>query len=65
MTIFPHQIGDVMQLYNRVAKLKPSTLLEREDQAPGDVITISDEAKKQRVLAQAKTEVLARIRNAK
>ncbi len=65
MTIFPHQIGDAVHLYSRVSKLKPSVLLERDNEPSRDRISISDEAKKQQVLSQAKTDVLDRIRNAK
>jgi hypothetical protein len=67
MTIFPNQISEVMHLYNRVAKMKPSTLLERESEGPGprDMVSISVEAKKQQILSQAKSEVLERIRDAK
>lgn len=67
MTIFPNQIGEVMHLYNRVAKMKPSTLLERESEgvASRDMVSISEEAKKQQILSQAKSEVLERIRDAK
>ena len=65
MSIFPDQISDIMHLYNRVAKLKPSTLLDREGDAPKDFVNISEEAKKQQILSQAKSEVLERIRDAK
>ncbi|MBI5849287.1 MAG: hypothetical protein HZB31_15290 [Nitrospirae bacterium] len=67
MTIFPNQISEVMHLYNRVAKMKPSTLLERESDGAGskDMVSISEEAKKQQILSQAKSEVLERIRDAK
>ncbi len=67
MTIFPNQISEVMHLYNRVAKMKPSTLLERESDSSGpkDMVSISEAAKKQQILSQAKSEVLERIRDAK
>ncbi|MBI5634134.1 MAG: hypothetical protein HZA15_11740 [Nitrospirae bacterium] len=67
MTIFPNQIGEVLHLYNRVAKMKPSTLLEKESDGigPRDMVSISEEAKKQQILSQAKSEVLERIRDAK
>ena len=54
-----------MHLYNRVAKLKPSTLLDREGDAPKDFVNISEEAKKKQILIQAKSEVLERIKDAK
>ncbi len=63
MTILPFQVGEVMHLYNRVAKLKPSTLLERDRGEARDIVNISAEAKKQQVLLQAKDEVLERIRD--
>lgn len=65
MTAFPFQINEVMHLYNRVSKLKPSTILEREQKEPQDVVSISAEGKKKQVLEQARTEVLERIRGAK
>jgi len=67
MTIFPNQISEVMHLYNRVAKMKPSSLLERESEGSGprDMVSISESAKKQQILSQAKSEVLERIRDAK
>jgi len=67
MTIFPSQIGEVLHLYNRVSKMKPSTLLERESDSTGprDMVSISEDAKKQQILSQAKSEVLERIRDAK
>lgn len=66
MTIFPNQISEVIHLYSRVAKMKPSTLLERErdSSAPTDMVSISAEAKKQQIVSQAKSEVLERIRGA-
>ena len=67
MTIFPNQIGEVMHLYNRVSKMKPSTLLATESDSRGskDMVSISEEAKKQQIFSQAKSEVLERIRDAK
>jgi hypothetical protein len=65
MTIFPNQISDVMYLYNRVQKLKPSTLLEQDSDSPRDTVSISEEARKKQVLSQAKSEVLERIRDAR
>lgn len=62
MTIFPFQINEVMHLYNRVSKLKPIALLEREQGEPQDVVNISAEAKKRQILEQARSEVLERIR---
>lgn len=66
MTIFPNQISEVMHLYNRVAKMKPSTLLERDSgSGPRDMVSISEEAKKRQILSQTKSEVLEKIRDAK
>jgi hypothetical protein len=65
MTILPQQITDVMRLYTRVAKMRPSALLNREPATAKDIVNISDEAKKQQILSQAKNEVLATIRGAK
>lgn len=63
MTIFPFQINEVMHLYNRVSKLKPSAILEREAAEPRDVVNISTEAKKRQVMDQARADVLERIRS--
>jgi len=58
MTVFPFQINEVMHLYNRLSKLKPSTILERDQVEPRDVVQISAEAKKRQVLDQARSEVI-------
>jgi hypothetical protein len=62
MTVFPFQINEVIHLYNRVSKLKPSMILEKEPEEPADFVQISSEAKKKQVLDLAKNEVLKRIR---
>ena len=62
MTVFPFQVNEAMHLYNRLSKLKPSTILDKEQVEPRDVVHISAEAKKRQVLDQARTEVLAQIR---
>lgn len=62
MTVFPFQLSEVMHLYNRVSKLKPSAILEKEATEPKDVVNISAEGKKRQILDQARTEVLDRIR---
>ena len=62
MTVFPFQLNDVTRLHNRLAKLKPSSLLDKEQAEPGDVVRISAEAKKRQILDQARTEVLRQIR---
>jgi len=63
MTIAPFQIHEVIQLYNRISKLKPSMILDKEEQVePQDVVKISAEAKKKQILEQTRSEVLERIR---
>ena len=62
MTVMPFQINEVMHLYNRLSKLKPSAILERDQAEPQDVVNISAEAKKRQVMDQARTEVLEQIR---
>ncbi len=65
MTIFPFQFNEVMQVYNRISKLKPSVLLEKGNEEPRDIVNISDDAKKRQMLEQARSEVLERIRDVK
>ncbi len=65
MTVLPFQINEVMHLYNRLSKLKPSAILDRDRAEPQDVVNISAEAKKRQILDQARTEVLEQIRKAK
>jgi uncharacterized protein YabN with tetrapyrrole methylase and pyrophosphatase domain len=62
MTVFPFQINEVMHLYNRLSKLKPSTILEKDQGEPQDVVQISAEAKKRQVIDQARSEVMEHIR---
>jgi hypothetical protein len=63
MSVFPFQMNEVVRLYNRVSKLNPSTILEKERGEPQDVVNISTEAKKKQILEKARSEVLERIRN--
>jgi len=63
MTIFPFQINEAGHLYNRLAKLKPSAIVEAEHGEVQDEVNISAEAKKSKILEQTRTEVLAQIRN--
>jgi hypothetical protein len=63
MTIFPFQINEAGHLYNRLAKLKPSAIVETEQGEVRDEVNISAEAKKRTILEQTRTEVLAQIRN--
>ena len=62
MTAFPFQIQEVTHLYNRLSKLKPSAIIEKDQGEPQDVVHISAEAKKRQILDQARTEVLEQIR---
>lgn len=61
MTVFPFQIGEVTALYGRILKIRPS-IPEPEPGDPGDLVTISAEAKKQRIMEEAKNKVLEQIR---
>ena len=65
MTVFPFQVNEVMHLYNRLSKLKPSTILDKDQSEPQDIVNISPEAKKRQIMNQARTEVLEQIRKAK
>jgi len=65
MTIFPFQLNEAGHLYNRLAKLKPSSIVETAQDEAQDEVNVSVEAKKQQILGQARTEVLAQIRNAR
>lgn len=65
MTVTPFQISEAMHLYTRLAKLKPSTILEKEPSGPMDIVNVSAEAKKRQILDQARTEVMDKIRQAK
>ncbi len=62
MTVFPFQIGEVTGLYHRVlkARLRGSDvdLPERKD-----IVTISSEGKRQRVIDETQTAVLDRIKS--
>jgi hypothetical protein len=65
MTVTPFQLNEAMHLYNRLSKLKPSAILEKEPSEPRDVVNVSAEAKKRQILDQARTEVLDQIRHTK
>jgi hypothetical protein len=56
MTVGPFEINEVLHLYNRFSKLKPSPILEKDSGEPQDVVRISAEARKRQVLDQAKSE---------
>ena len=62
MTAFPFQVNEVMHVYNRLSKLRPSTILEKDQAEPQDVVQISTEAKKRQVLDQTRSEVMEQIR---
>ncbi len=61
MTIYSFQMNEAGDLYNRLAKLKPSAILETALGQPQDAVNIAVEAKK----SQIRIEVLAQIRNAR
>lgn len=65
MSFFPFHINEVVHAYGKTSKLKPSSLLDREQVEPQDIIVISAEAKKKQILEEAKNEVLERIRGVK
>ena len=62
MTAFHFQINEVHHLYNRLSKLRPSTILEKDQTEPQDIVQISAEAKKRQVLDQARSDVMEQIR---
>ncbi len=66
MTVFPFQIGEVTRLYHRVLKSRDLSV-ERETEADSaglkDIVTLSAEARRQRVLQETQDAVLNRIRN--
>ncbi|MDA8168217.1 MAG: hypothetical protein M0Z59_00785 [Nitrospiraceae bacterium] len=65
MTIFPFQINEMMHLYNRALKVKPSALFEKDQAEPQDIVIISSEAKKRQILEETRGAVLERIRETK
>lgn len=62
MTVFPHQISEVSHLYNRLSKLRPSTILKKDETELQETVHISAEAKKRQVLVQARSEVMEQIK---
>jgi hypothetical protein len=62
MSIFPFQFSEAASLFNRVSKLNPSAVIEKEQAGPQDVVNISSEAKKRQIIEQARSEVIERIR---
>lgn len=61
MTVFPFQVGEVTALYNRILKIRTPPP-EPGAAETGDLVTISTEARKQKILEEAKHNVLERIR---
>ncbi len=63
MTVFPFQIGEVTSLYHRVLKSRDlSVETEPETAELKDVVTLSAEAKRQRILEETQNAVLSRIK---
>jgi hypothetical protein len=63
MGIFPFQFSEVVTLYNRVSKLNPSAMIEREQAETRDIVNISTDARKKQIIEQARNEVIKKIRN--
>ena len=62
MMSFPFQVGDVTGFYNRVMKTRlrgPDINLPERN----DVVTVSSEGKRQRVIDETKAAVLLRIKS--
>lgn len=62
MTVFPFQIGEVTGLYHRVMKAR-SRGSDVDPPERNDVVTISSEGKRQRVIDETQAAVLARIKS--
>ena len=62
MTVFPFQIGEVTSLYHRVLKSRDLSV-ETESTELKDVVTLSAEAKRQKILEETKSAVLSRIKS--
>ena len=62
MTVFPFQIGEVTNLYHRVLKSRDLSV-ETETAELKDVVTLSAEAKRQKILEETKNAVLSRIKS--
>ena len=70
MGILNSLTGEVVRIYNKDLRLKPSAALEKESITlekkqgePKDTVQISSEAKKKLIVEQAKNEIMERIRN--
>lgn len=62
MTIYPFQLYEMMHLYGRVSKLRNPSIMEKDEQEPQDMVNISTEAKKRKIIEETKREVLHKIR---
>jgi hypothetical protein len=62
MSTNPVNFHEVIRFYERVNKLKPTSLAERLRSNSQELINISAEAKKKLVLDQARNEVLEKIK---
>jgi len=62
MTVFPFQIGEVTGLYNRVLKSRDLSM-EAETTELKDVMTLSAEARRQKILEETKNAVLSQIKS--
>jgi hypothetical protein len=63
VTIFPFQLDEVARLDDRLSKLRPSAILEKDRGEPHDVVDISTKVKRRQVLGLTRSEVLEHIRN--
>jgi len=64
MTLFPFQIGEVTGLYQRVLKTRRQSL-EADLPETKDVVSISAEAKRRKILEEIRDAVPARVPNSR
>ena len=63
MTIIPFQVGEVADIYNRVLKSRDfSAWTDNEPAELKDVVNISAEAKRHKILEEAQDAVLNQIK---
>jgi hypothetical protein len=62
MSTLPIQIHEVIRLYERVNRLKPTSSENPSQENSSDLLNISAEAKKKLVREQAESAVLERIK---
>jgi len=63
MAIIPFQVGEAAGIYNRVLKSRDlSTWTDLEPAELKDVVNISAEAKRHKILEEAQNAVLSRIK---